>query len=112
MQIQTLMMAEGVFDRLEEGKMCTIRNGIRDIKKDLLFLESVEEHRKQLVNVVGVIHCQLQNVPQEYIHNDGFVDKEDMLNQMRNFYPDIQYESIVTVVEFEITNILYEAKED
>jgi len=97
------MMAEGVFDTLEDvylQKTCTIRKGRRNILLGELTFESIETHRICKVNVIRVIYCALHHVSNEYIHNDGFEDHRDMLNQMRNFYPDIEFNSEVTIVEF------------
>lgn len=102
---QKLIMAEGVFDTLDGiekyEKTCTIRKGRRDIQIGDLLFESLETKRQQKVWVERVIYCWLCDVPEQYIHADGFVDAKDMLEKMRAFYPDMEMDTEVTVVEFE-----------
>lgn len=95
------MLAEEVFDNLQYGdKLVTIRKGRRDIILDDLLFECVDGTRKDIVEVRKVIHCRLAEVPEEYYRKDGFESLLDMLEGMRDFYPDISFDSEVTVVEF------------
>ena len=104
---QKLMMAEGVFDTLEcnewnpKAKTCTIRKGRRDIQLGDIVFESIETQRTKKAWVDRVIYCWLCDVPEEYIHNDGFEDAKDMLEQMRTYYPDMEMNTEVTVIEFD-----------
>lgn len=100
--IQTLKLAEDVFDELSKGKLCTIRKGRRDIKLGELLFESVEVNRNQLVTVEKVIYCELQHIPEQYIKNDGFKDHADMMITMVRFYPDITWFSECTIIDFKI----------
>jgi hypothetical protein len=95
------MLAEGVFDNLEYGdKLVTIRKGRRDIILGDLLFESVDIAREAVVEVRKVIYCRLGEVPATYYLKDGFTSAEDMLEGMRNFYPDVTMDSEVTVIEF------------
>ena len=101
MELQKLILAEDVYDALETGKNCTIRKGRRDIKLDKLLFESLDEKRTTVVNVVMTIHCKLQHIPDEFVWNDGFTGHENMLTEMKRFYPDIQMDTECTVIIFE-----------
>jgi len=70
--MQTLKLAEDIFDALETGKQTTIRKGRRDIQLGDLKLESVEENRQEIVNVINVHYCRLANVYIGDLQNDGF----------------------------------------
>jgi len=98
--MQKLLLAEDIFDALEDGKETTIRQGRRDISLGELLFVSVEEEREEIVDVIMVSYCQLQNVALTDLQNDGFVDHADMLVQMKRFYPEIEEGSEVTVINF------------
>ena len=95
------MLAEGVMDNLEFGnKLVTIRSGRRDIQLGELLFESVELGREAVVVVTKVLYCALKDVDPDYYFKDGFHSTEEMLEGMKNFYPDMTLDSEVTVVEF------------
>jgi hypothetical protein len=101
MELQKLILAEDIFDALECGKKCTIRNGRRDIKLGHLLFESLDFKRTEVVNINTIIYTELQNVPNDYVINDGFKSHEDMCQKMRRFYPDIQLNTECTVIVFD-----------
>ena len=98
-----LMLAEDVFNALENGKLITIREGRRDITLGRMLFESVEEKRKKIVDVRMVYYSRLEDVFLSDLKNDGFKDHHDMCNQMKRFYPNINLESEVTVIKFEMS---------
>lgn len=100
METQKLICAEGVYDALEYGKTITIRKGRRDIQLGSLILESLEAKRQTEVQVNYVMYCKLEDVPDEMLEMDGFIDHANMLECMKNFYPEITYKSEVTVISF------------
>jgi hypothetical protein len=100
METQKLILAEDVFDAIEDGKLCTIRNGRRDIKLDKLVFESLTEKRIANATVHTVMFCALQDIPEGLFMNDGFKSVDDMLRKMKRFYPEITLESECTVVIF------------
>ena len=99
--MQKLMLAEGVFDNLENNKGVTIRKGRRNILLGELLFESVEHQREAIVNVSSVEYCALEDVPNEDVWNDGFEDQIDMYHGMKQFYPDIEMNTEVTIVRFD-----------
>jgi hypothetical protein len=99
--MQKLMLAEEVMDSLERWeKTVTIRKGRRDIVLGDLLFESVDEHRQEIVDVRKVIYCRLGEVPPSFYRRDGFNDSGEMIEIMREFYPEINSESEVTVIDF------------
>jgi hypothetical protein len=98
--MQSLLLAEHVYDQLETGKRVTIRKGRRDIFLGPLAFASTNNNRTQIVEVDMVYYCKLKLVlPSDYI-NDGFNDIDHMFQEMKKFYPDISMDSEVSVVRF------------
>lgn len=110
--MQKLMLAEDVFDALVDGKDVTIRKGRRDIQLGELLFESVDEHRKQIVNVKMVVYCNLDFIPEDFVWSDGFDSHEDMEEKMKRFYPDITADTECTVVVFDTENEIETEKEE
>jgi len=102
MALEKLIFAEDIFDNLFKGKVCTIRQGRRDVELGDLLCESLEEHRLKTVNVIMVIYCSLQDIPDEFVENDGYLEHYDMLAKMRRFYPDIELTTECSVIIFEV----------
>lgn len=102
--MQKLTLFEDIFDALEQGKLCTIRKGRRDIQLGDLLFESIETMRPEIVQVEIVYYCRLDKVAIEDLQNDGFKDHQDLCEKMKRFYPDITPEDEVTVVKFARSN--------
>ena len=102
MTVQTLKMARGFMSDILEGhKQITIRYGKRNITEGLLVAECAEGLSENIdVTVNKVIVCKLCEVTLEDLQKDGFADHADMLHGMKHFYPDINFESDVTVIHF------------
>lgn len=104
METQKLLLAEDVFDALDNGKLTTIRLGRRDIKLGELVFESVDYKRTVVVDVLCVRYSKLCNVRYTDLQNDGFKDFEDMLDNMKRFYENITLEDEVTTINFSMFN--------
>lgn len=101
--MQTLKLANHVFDCLDRGKRVTIRYGYRTVSLGALKFESFDD-REETVNVTKVLHCYFKTIPPEYIFNEGCSSPDELLGMMREFYPSIEYHSEVTCIEFEPLN--------
>ena len=101
-----LTSTEIEFNDIEDGKGITIRKGYRPIKLGLLEFESLEEKRKLNVQVTHVIHTLVRDIPMEYVKDDGFLDKHDLVNQLTEFYPDIDELSEVTIVTYYLIRLV------
>ena len=102
METQKLLMTEGVFDALTDGKRVTIRKGRRNIQLGDIIFESTEIKRIQKADIIYVMYSLLKNIPIDAIENDGFNSVEEMLDGMKGFYPDITLDSECTIVYFDI----------
>ena len=99
--LQTLKLSEAVFDQLENGKEVTIRYGKREnISLGKLLFESTEKARMAVVDVWLLYAAPLTNVSPEALINDGFNSIEEAVEGLKEYYPDITEDSIVTVVVF------------
>jgi len=105
METQKLMCADGVFKALDYGKEVTIRKGRRNILLGNLIFENIDTNEQAHVWVNNVMYCRLKDVPLELLEYDGFSDVENALECMKDFYPDMTYETEVTVVKFNLKHI-------
>jgi len=103
METQKLLLADDLFEPIIDGlKTLTIRKGRRDIALGDLIFEATNNPDKQLiVNVTTVSYCLAKNVDDETVRLDGFESTEQMIKEMKRFYPDITTETELTLVFFE-----------
>jgi hypothetical protein len=97
-----LLMAPDHSDNIISGqKKITIRNGERDYRVgDTLALGCHLLNWCVLADITEVRYCPLEEITEEEARDDGFSSPEEMLEGMRNYYPDINYQSRVTVVRW------------
>ncbi len=95
-----LTCTENEFNDIEDGKTVTIRKGYRPIRLEELRFESLVKKRVMTVKVIHVVHAIVQDVPMDFVKNDLFTDKHDLVNQLRQFYPDIDENTEVTIVNY------------
>jgi hypothetical protein len=98
--MQSLNAVELEFNDIEDGKICTIRKGRRSLKLGLLQFVSLKEKRTLTVKVTHVIHCVAHDIPMEYVKQDGFTDKHDMVHQLTQYYPEINENTEITAIIF------------
>lgn len=100
MEMQKLSAVELEFNDIEDGKRCTIRKGRRSLRLGPLQFISKTENRVITVNVTHVIHCIAIDMPMEYVREDEFTDRHDMIYQLRQYYPDIDERAEITAIVF------------
>ena len=101
---QTLSATKNEFHTIQDGKECTIRKGHREIRLEPLEFFMLNDDFNLVVMVTQVVHCKVNDLPNEYVRRDEFVDKHDLVNQLRVFYPDINEETEITAIVFEPLN--------
>lgn len=101
--LQAILIAgeEMKFDVLANRKKITIREGHRTYSVGPVLLGCHELDWATMRNIVDVRHTTLVEVTQEEYQADGFETKSEMLNGLAQFYPDINWESPVTVIRWE-----------
>jgi hypothetical protein len=89
-------------DRCEDGrKKITIREGFRHYVNGSVILCCPYEKWCMQATITKVRHARLKNVPLYEIQLDGFLTYEDALNGLRKYYPNLTYDSEVTVIHWE-----------
>lgn len=99
--MQSLKLADDLFPLLLNTKFSTIRFGRRDIQLGELTFENVSDSDSKVVNVIRVVHSKVHSLMAFEITDDGFKNINDLIEGMKRFYPDIDRQSEVTVIEFE-----------
>jgi len=97
---QILTASKNEFHTIQDGKQCTIRKGYREIKLEPLGFYLINEDQHITVNVTQVIHCIVKELPMEYVKKDDFQDRHDLINQLKQFYLDINEETEITAIVF------------
>ena len=104
--MQTLLLADDLFPDLINGKKnITIRNGRREISTGDLRFTTVSGNEvcgqgECIVDVWKVQYKPLGAVTKQEARQDGAKDIEELVEDMKRFYPDITKETIVTVIHF------------
>ena len=83
-------------------KAISIREGWRDYQVgDTLALICHIDPFAVLTKVTDMRHTTLGEVTEQEYQNDGFASYEELLAGLQQFYPDITYDSPVTVIRWE-----------
>ena len=85
---------------IAEKKTITIREGHRDYKPGPAMLCCHIEPWAVMVQIIDVRHCLLAEVTEGECHVDGYNNHEEMLKDLRRYYPLLGYSSPVTVIHW------------
>jgi len=97
--LQCLLLAESLVDSAMNGeKTITIREGHRDYQVGKVILACPDIHWSMNSEVVSVKHTTLDEITDEEYTEDGFVSRADMFEGLKNYYPDLELNSPVTVI--------------
>ena len=102
--LQALLIASDIEMReaiLNEDKKITIRKGYRDYQEGFVLLACPTDPWCVGADIVDVRYCLLKEINEEEYKADGFTDYEHLLGGMRNYYPDINGESEMTVIKWD-----------
>lgn len=99
-----LFLANHLFPTLLNGtRTNTVRSKHRNIPLGPLTIKPVEPGYEAVeVQVVRVDHILLKDIPLDTVRANGSDTHDALLHDMRGFYPDMTFESPVTVVHFEL----------
>jgi hypothetical protein len=100
--IQKLKLADKFFPAVYDGdKVITIRKVRRDIHLGPLILEATDDPNTFVtVEVWRVLWKRFADISIEDIRRDGGTDHESFLEEMREFYPDMDWQDEVTIIEW------------
>ena len=88
-------------ETLANIKKITIREWHRDYSKGPVLLGCHELNWATLRHIVDVRHTTLGEVTKEEYEADGFDAKSELLIGLSQFYPEINWDSEVTVIRWE-----------
>lgn len=88
-------------DILRGKRKITIREGHRDYRLDLVMICCHLEPWAVMADITDVRHCILGEVTEEEYKADGFNTRDELLNELRRYYPDIDLNSPVTVIRWD-----------
>lgn len=81
-------------------KKITIREGHRDYQIGQVMLCCHLEPWAVMAEIIEVRHCLLDQVTDEELQADGFVDRRGLLCGLRRFYPQLSFGSPVTIIRW------------
>lgn len=82
-------------------KKITIREGHRDYTNGPVLVGCPNLDWCVMRNIVDVRHTTLECVKEEEYIADGFETDEDMMDGLKIYYPNIKWDSPVTVIRWE-----------
>ncbi len=86
---------------LQGKKQITIRQGHRDYRPGTTGILCCHHLCIAVkIDITEVRHCRLVELTHDELHDDGFLDYRDCVTQMRRFYPDMDFDSKVTVIRW------------
>lgn len=97
---QVLRLRPEFFDGIRQGKKhSTIRAGRRNLNPGPLILQS--KFDALTVDLTEVIYKKFGELTQNDAYSDGFATLEELQKTLKQFYPNLNENSIITVVHFQ-----------
>jgi len=98
----TIKLNPDYFPLVQNGsKVQTIREGRRDYPLGPAKIES--DGKSQEIEIQRLEYARLADVTEAEARRDGFGSKDELVNALHRFYPDLEGEDVVTLVHFECT---------
>lgn len=102
--LQALLLANDPqmrINTLTGVKKISIREGDRDYREGpMMIVDHVVPFVVQ-VKVTNVRKCKLSEVTEEEYLADNFKDQDDLLAGMKTYYPNLTWDSIVTIIRWD-----------
>lgn len=86
---------------LSGDKKITIREGHRDYQPGLVMICCPIEPFCVQAEITDVRHCRLNEVTEREYAADGYESQKDMRNNLRKYYPEMDYNSLVTIIKWD-----------
>lgn len=83
---------------LNDTKLITIREGHRDYTEGPVLIGCNKLNWATMRHITSVRYTTLQEVTRDEYMADGFETKSELLTVLSKFYPDINWESPVTII--------------
>lgn len=100
--MQELLLNDDLMEWVSQGKKHgTSRLRRRDIQLGPLKLKATNGTVPDIeVKVKSVMYCRLTDVPREVIKSEGYDTYGQLFASLRRFYPDVQPEDEMTLIEW------------
>ena len=83
------------------AKTITIREGHRDYRPGPVMICCHLVPWAVMADITNVRHCVLSETTEEEYEADGFHSQPDLLRGMKEFYPNMTFDSPVTIIKWE-----------
>ena len=113
--LQALLVAEsGQRPTIAGSKKITIREGTRDYRVgEPVMLCSPKESFCVKADITDVRHCSANQVTEEEMKKDGYRSLQEMVEDLKTYYPNINEQSDVTVIKWDnVEGLLVDNKEE
>lgn len=84
-----------------EQKKISLREGHRDYIPGKLIIYNCDNNFSIQVEITSVKHSTLAEITEVEMKADGYQSKEEMLTDMKRYYPDLTWESPMTVISWD-----------
>jgi len=102
MQRQVIELSGEWIDAAMSGeKRLTIREGNRDLSLTDSLLVNTMSNWCMPIQISHVELCVVSEVSDDIAREDGFKDTNELFTKLREYYPNIQKDNIVTVIRWE-----------
>ncbi len=99
--MQSIKFAPDLFEKVLKGeKLSTVRLGLRDYTLGEVLLETPDSKYTIHGEITGLVKTQLSFLTEEDAKREGYKTLDDLLSRLKQIYPDITPDSVITVVEF------------
>jgi len=82
-------------------KRITIREGYRDYVEGPILIGCHILNWCVMRNVTHVRHLPMRNIFDDELSDSGYTNSDEMLNDLQSYYPDMGWDSPVTIIRFE-----------
>lgn len=89
------------------AETANIRLGVRDIHPGKMIVESTEGDRAPLEIFIHEVKVRtMKRVSEVDLNKAGFGNTQDAINQLQDYYPGLDFDTMVTVVSFQFVEEL------
>ena len=83
---------------LNNYKKTTIRLGKRDYCIGSVLFDFTEINNTIIKEIIYIKHIKFNSITEEMAVEDGYLNKSDLIKSIKEYYPDIKKDSIITYI--------------
>ena len=96
-----LLLAEELVDETDNGhKTVTVREGHRDYSPGKVVIACPEINYSIMKEIVEVHHTTPEKMNEKDYLDEGWTDRENMVEDLKRFYSDLHMKSPITVIRW------------